>query len=128
MAGRVVSSAVRVTSRKGSILRSKKQPDGLAEVRAGGDYRQAWVRDFGEGRSSRASYAVITPSGSSNARTLELRHGEGTVKFHHARWEDMPTQYMIVNAFADLEVIEFRGATLSKRVGGKDLSDQRIIR
>ena len=35
---------------------------------------------------------------------------------------------MIVNAFADLEVIEFRGATLSKRVGGKDLSDQRIIR
>ena len=82
----------------------------------------------GEWGKADASYAVITPSGNSNSRTLELWQGEGTVKFHHARWEDMPTQYMIVNAFADLEVIEFRGATLSKRVGGKDLSDQRIIR
>ena len=35
---------------------------------------------------------------------------------------------LIVNAFADLDIVEFRGATLSKSVGGKDLSDQRIIR
>lgn len=75
-----------------------------------------------------ASYAVITPSGGSNSRTLELQRGEGTVEFHEARWEDMPTQYMIVNAFADLEVLEWRGATISKSVGGKDLSDQRVIR
>jgi hypothetical protein len=82
----------------------------------------------GEWGKADASYAVITPAGGSAARTLERWTGKGTVKFHRARWEDMPTQYMVVNAFADLEVVEFRGATITKSVGGKDLSDQRIIR
>jgi hypothetical protein len=40
----------------------------------------------------------------------------------------MPTQYQIVNAFANLEVLEFRGATISRRVGGGDLSSQRILK
>lgn len=82
----------------------------------------------GEWGKADASYAVITPAGGSTQRTLERWTGKGTVKFHRARWEDMPTQYMVVNAFADLEVVEFRGATITKSVGGKDLSDQRIIR
>jgi hypothetical protein len=82
----------------------------------------------GEWGKADASYAVITPAGGSTSRTLEQWRGQGSVKFHRARWEDMPTQYMVVNAFADLEVVEFRGATITKSVGGKDLSDQRIIR
>jgi hypothetical protein len=82
----------------------------------------------GEWGKADASYAVITPAGGSTQRTLEMWRGRGTVKFHRARWEDMPTQYMIVNAFADLDIVEFRGATLTKSVGGKDLSDQRIMR
>ena len=82
----------------------------------------------GEWGKADVSYAVIAPSGNSNARTLELWRGEGTVEFHRARWEDMSTQYNVVNAFADLEIIEWRGATISKGVGGKDLSGQRIIR
>jgi len=82
----------------------------------------------GEWGKADASYAVITPAGGSAARTLERWTGKGTVKFHRARWEDMPTQYMVVNAFADLDVVEFRGATITKSVGGKDLSDQRILR
>ena len=40
----------------------------------------------------------------------------------------MPTQYQIVNAFAGLEVKEYRGGTITRSVGGKDLSDQRILR
>ena len=39
----------------------------------------------------------------------------------------MPTQYMIVNAFYNLEIKEFRGGTISKTVGSKDLSDQRML-
>jgi hypothetical protein len=50
------------------------------------------------------------------------------VEFHKARWEDLPTQYNIVNAFHELEVKEWRGASIVKSVGGKDLSDQRILR
>jgi hypothetical protein len=50
------------------------------------------------------------------------------VTWNRARWEDLPTQYNIVNGIADLEVVEFLAATLTKTIGGKDLSDQRILR
>jgi Acetoacetate decarboxylase (ADC) len=102
-------------------------PPASSELR--GQMHYKYMPRTGEWGKADASYAVITPAGGSTQRTLELWRGKGgSVKFHRARWEDMPTQYMIVNAFADLDVVEFRGATLSKSVGGKDLSDQRIIR
>jgi Acetoacetate decarboxylase (ADC) len=93
-----------------------------------GQMHYKYIPRTGEWGKSDASYAVITPAGNTTQRTLELWRGQGLVKFHRARWEDMPTQYMVVNAFADLEIVEYRGATMSRSVGGKDLSDQRIIR
>ena len=81
----------------------------------------------GEWGTPDVSYAVLTPEGG-NGRTTELWRGEGTVEFHKARWEDLPTQYHIVNAFHDLEIKEYRGATVSRGIGGKDESDQRILR
>ena len=39
----------------------------------------------------------------------------------------MPTQYNIVNAFAALPIVEYRNASVTKSVGAKDLSDQRIL-
>jgi len=82
----------------------------------------------GEWGTADAAYAVVTPAAQPNRVVTEHRRGTGKVHFHRARWEDMPTQYMIVNAFADLEVKELRGASLTRAVGGKDLSDQRILR
>jgi len=82
----------------------------------------------GEWGHADVSYAVLTPAEGSNSVTTELWRGEGTVEFHKARWEDLPTQYHIVNAFQELEILEYRGASISKSVGGKDLSDQRILR
>lgn len=75
-----------------------------------------------------AAYAVLTPAETPNRVVKEMWRGEGTVEFHKARWEDMPTQYTIVNAFAELEIKEYRGASITKTVGSKDLSDQRILR
>ena len=74
-----------------------------------------------------AAYACLTPEEGSNSRLTGLWQGDGTVEFHPARWEDMPTQYMIVNAFHNLEIKEFRGGTISQTVGSKDLSDQRML-
>ena len=82
----------------------------------------------GEWGTADIAYPVLTPAANSNQRILEQHVGSGAVQFHRARWEDMPTQYNIVNAFADLEILEYRGASLTKTVGGKDLSDQRILR
>jgi hypothetical protein len=58
----------------------------------------------------------------------EVWRGEGEVQFHKTTWEDLPTMFHIVNAFHNLEIKEFLGAVVVKTVGGKDLSDQRILR
>ena len=81
--------------------------------------------DWGE---ADVAYPVLTPAGGGNGQLHELYRGQGTVKFHRARWEDMPTQFSIVNAFADLPIREYRGASISVSSGGKDLSDQRILK
>jgi hypothetical protein len=73
-------------------------------------------------------YACLTPAENSNRVVKEQWVGDGIVQFQHARWEDMPTQYNIVNTFYALEIKEYRGASVVKSVGGKDLSDQRILR
>ena len=82
----------------------------------------------GEWGTADIAYPVLTPAGNSNQRVLEQRVGAGSLEFHRARWEDMPTQYNIVNAFADLEILEYRSGSLTKTIGGKDISDQRILR
>ena len=82
----------------------------------------------GEWGTADVAYVVLTPAGNSNSVITERWVGDGSVQFHRARWEDMPTQYNIVNTFYDLEIKEYRGASVTKSVGGKDLSDQRIVR
>ena len=82
----------------------------------------------GEWGRADVGYAALTPAEGSNSVVKEMWRGEGTLQFHKARWEDLPTQYHIVNAFRQLEIKEYRGASIVKSVGGKDLSDQRILR
>ena len=82
----------------------------------------------GEWGAADVAHATLTPAATPNRVVKERWVGQGSVQFHQARWEDMPTQYNIVNTFYDLEVIELCGASVTKTVGGKDLSDQRILR
>ncbi len=73
------------------------------------------------------AYAVLTPAHTPNRKIVERWSGDGTVAWTRARWQDLPTLYPIVNALADLEIVEILSATLTKTIGGKDLSDQRIV-
>ena len=82
----------------------------------------------GEWGTADVSYPVLTPAANPNVTVTEVFQGKGTVAFHEARWEDMPTQYMIANALAALEMKEYRGAMIRHYHGSKDLSDQRILR
>ena len=75
-----------------------------------------------------ACYVTHIPAATPNKKITQQWSGNGDVRFRPARWEDMPTQYNIVNALAALEVIEYRRATMSRTVGGKDLGDVRILR
>ena len=82
----------------------------------------------GDWGTADVAYPCLSPADSPNRVVKERWSCEGTVEFHKARWEDMPTQYNIVNALYDLEIREYRGASVTKTAGHKDLSDQRILR
>ena len=86
-----------------------------------------YVPRTGEWGVADANYIVLTPEDTPNIKIQETWKGEGTVQFHKARWEDLPTQYSIVNALHELEIKEYRGAVITKSIGGKDFSDQRIL-
>ena len=81
----------------------------------------------GEWGETDVAYVVLSPAPTNPTPPKSLLRGDGTVEFHKARWEDLPTQYMIVNAFNELEIKEYRGASIEHRVGGRSLSDQRIL-
>ncbi|MCH8910310.1 MAG: acetoacetate decarboxylase family protein [Chloroflexi bacterium] len=92
-----------------------------------GQLHYKYMPRTGEWGTSDIEYAVITPAEGSNAKVLEDRVGNGSLNWNPARWEDLPTFYQVVNALADLEVKEFVSGGLTRSVGGKDLSDQRIL-
>ena len=87
-----------------------------------------YIPRTGEWGQADAAYPVLTPAATPNRVVKEQWQGVGQVNFHQARWEDLPTQYMIVNTFQALEILEYRGASITKTVGAKDLRDQRILR
>lgn len=93
-----------------------------------GTLHYKYIPRTGEWDEADAEYAVLTPSATPNQRVTAQRSGRGRVRFHRAEWQDLPTQYHIVNAIADLEQIAFVSASIVETVGGKDLSDQRILR
>lgn len=105
--------------------------DAVAEAargqRSDGTLHYKYMPRTGEWGTPDVAYAVLTPAGNSNTVVQAVWRGEGSVQFYHARWEDLPTQFNIVNAFHGLEILEYQGASIVKSVGSKDLSDQRIL-
>ncbi|WP_166912990.1 MULTISPECIES: acetoacetate decarboxylase family protein [unclassified Burkholderia] len=61
--------------------------------------------------------------------TVEQRHlGEARLRFHPASWSDLPTMAHVVNALAELPVLEMRGGAVVQARGGKSYRDQRVLR
>jgi len=71
----------------------------------------------GEWGEADVEYATLTPP-PAKGRMLEWQEGQGSVEFATVRWEELPTQYHVVNAFAALEQLESRGGYLYKSEGG----------
>lgn len=106
---------------------SAATPVSPGQFQSAGTLHYKYMPRTGEPGRADARYAVLTPLAVPNRVITSLARGRGKVHFHRARWEDMPTQYMIVNALAELDVVEERGATVTQMMGGKDLSDQQIL-
>jgi Acetoacetate decarboxylase (ADC) len=77
-----------------------------------------------------AEYVVMIPAGTYPQRILETWRGGGRVRFNRARWEDLPTFAQIVNHLAELPVLEWRQASMTRVLRSfNDLRDvARILR
>ena len=53
--------------------------------------------------------------------------GASTVRFKQATWSDLPTMHHVVNALAELPVIEARDGSVIQSLGGKSYRDQRVL-
>jgi len=73
-------------------------------------------------------HAVLLPGSWPNV-TIEKSYkaNSGKAGFIHSSWQDLPKYFHVVNALANLDLLEFRGASLTFSRGGKDLSDMRAI-
>ena len=77
--------------------------------------------------SADVEYPTFTPASCDKGRVLKTLQGEGNLSWKKAQWEDLPTLYNVVNTLADLEIVEYLGASLSYTKGTKDLREQRIL-
>jgi acetoacetate decarboxylase len=93
-----------------------------------GDLHYKYIPKTGHWGEADVAYVTHIPTSTPNRVMHEQLVGEGTVEFHRTRWEDMPTQFNIVNVLHALEIREYRGASMSRWTGGKDLGDARILR
>ena len=93
-----------------------------------GMFHYKYIPRSGEWGQPDVAYATITPIVDTNTKVIEIWKGDGHLMFLKATWEELPTLVNIVNTFAGLEIKEYRGVTLTKTVGAKDLSDVHIIR
>jgi hypothetical protein len=93
-----------------------------------GDLHYKYMPRTGDWGDADVACITHSPAKPTNLRIRDRLIGEGALQFHHARWEDMPTQYNIVNALSELTINEYRGASVTRTVGGKDLKDTRILR
>jgi hypothetical protein len=81
---------------------------------------------------SDVAYFTLTPfPGASNlanpSPSPEVLVGTGSVEFNRPRWRDMPTQFHIVGALADLPQLSQAGAFIMSGAQYTDFHDQTII-
>jgi Acetoacetate decarboxylase (ADC) len=86
-----------------------------------------YVPRTGEWGTADACYVTLTPAESAAGRVLRRWDGLGSVAFHSATFEQLPTLFHVVNALAGLQPLEIVGAGVQETVGGGDCRDQRIL-
>jgi hypothetical protein len=87
-----------------------------------------YVPRTGEVGLADAAYVTLTPAANPTRTVISHQQGNGAFRFHPSIWEELPTLYHIVNRLAAIPVDEFLSGTVTHTRGGKDLSDQRIVR
>jgi hypothetical protein len=74
-----------------------------------------------------ACYVTLSPAGKSLSKTTARMAGTGSFEFRRSSFEQLPTMYHIVNAFAGLEILKVTGASVNWSQGGRDFADTVIL-
>ncbi|UCI34900.1 acetoacetate decarboxylase family protein [Mesorhizobium sp. B4-1-4] len=99
---------------------------GLGGSQNDGTLHYKYIPKTGEWGKAAVAHACLTPP-AGNPTTQRLRIGTGQVTFKPTTWEQMPTQYHIVQTLAALPVLEQREAWCVETRGASDLSQQRAL-
>jgi len=86
-----------------------------------------YIPRTGEWGTADVDQMTVVEPGPPAPEILSCQMGSGRFAFAPARWEDMPTQYPIVNALAALPLGNFGPAMRLETLGGTDVSGQRIL-
>lgn len=81
-----------------------------------GSFHYRFMPKVGAQGEADAEYMAFIPgarSGPGATGITKRLFGKGAFRFLPARWEDVPLQYPIINALAELPLTEFRGASVS---------------
>lgn len=90
-----------------------------------GVIHQRYMPGLSDGRAD-IDEMVISPA-SATIDYASFQRGIGSIEFIPSTWQQLPTMFHIVNALANLPVIEIRGASLAHTIGASALSDQRRL-
>jgi Acetoacetate decarboxylase (ADC) len=110
-----------------TVSELRDRPSSPTTPRSDGTLMLKYVPRTGEWGEAELHQVTLTPADDPD-RTLERQQaGVGAVRFHRATWSDLPTMHHIVNALAELPIIEPRGGSITHSRGGKSLRDQRVL-
>lgn len=86
-----------------------------------------YVPKIGHPGEAAVEHAILSPVTSDGIRLKQFSTAIGTVAFPRVTFEQSPTQFMIVNALADLPQLEPRGAYLMEVEGGRTYAEQKAL-
>ena len=92
-----------------------------------GNLHYYYVPKIGHPGEAAVEHAVLSPEIPDSPKVSRFFSGSGKVVFPRATFEQLPTQFMIVNALADLPQLEPRGAYVAEVDGGRTHIEQRAL-
>lgn len=92
-----------------------------------GNLHYKYMPRTGDWGKADVEQAILGPKVNPELKVINTWSTSGTLRFHHTTWRDMPTQYMVVNALADLEIRQVLGSRVVQSTGSKDLSDMKPL-
>lgn len=92
-----------------------------------GNLHYKYVPRTGEWGKADIEQAILGPKSNPEQKTLQTWSAEGNFTFHKATWQELPTQFMVVNTLAELEMKQILGVRVTQTTGSKDLGDMRIL-